>query len=82
MEWLAENWYVAWGLFCLAVLVVVGIYYWRNPEAPGARIYFRMFPLGDPTGETPTGFTNRALMLWLFGLFILLLVYLFVPGYS
>jgi hypothetical protein len=82
MEWFAENWHIAWSLFCLAVLVSVAIYYRRNPDASGAKIWFRIFPLGDPTGKTPTGFTDRAFKLWLFGLFILLMVYLFAPRYS
>ena len=82
MEWLAKNWHIAWALLVLVAFVVARIYYGRNPEAPGAKSFFHMYPYGDPTGKAPTGFTKRALVLWLFGLFIVLLIYLFVPGYS
>jgi len=82
MKWLAENWYIAWSLLFLAVFIGARIYYGRNPEAPGAKAFFDMYPAGDPTGKTETGLTKRAVVLWLIGAFIVLLVFVFAPGYS
>ena len=82
MSWIAEYWYVVWALVCLAGIIAAGTHFWRNPEATGARIFFLMFPFADPTGRTPTGFTPRALVLWLMGLLILVLASLLVPGFK
>ena len=82
MDWVAQNWHIPWGVFCLAVFIGAGIYYRRNPDASGARVYFRLVPFSDPTGRTPTGLTPRAVIIWLIGLAIVLLAILFVPGFA
>jgi hypothetical protein len=82
MDWVAQNWHIPWGLFCLAVFIGAGIYFWRNSDAKGARIYFWLVPFSDPTGRTPTGLTRRAVILWFIGLAIVLLAILFVPGFA
>lgn len=82
MDWLAQNWHFVWGLVCLAVMIAALVHFRRNPEAPGARLFFRMVPFSDPTGATPTGLTSRAIVLWLFGVLIVLLAFLLVPGFA
>ena len=82
MEWISQNWYIAWGLFCLALFIVAAVYFRRNPDATGAKTFFWMVPFADPTGRTPTGLTPRAVVLWLVGLIICILAALFVPGFA
>jgi hypothetical protein len=64
------------------VFIGAGIYFWRNPDAKGARIYFWLVPFSDPTCRTATGLTRRAVILWFIGLAIVLLAILFVPGFA
>ena len=82
MSWIAQNWHLVWGLACLAAFIVLMIYSRRNPEAVGARAFFRLVPFADPTGRAPRGLTHRAVVLWLIGLLILLLAIIFVPGFA
>ncbi len=72
MHWLAENWWIVLGVFNIAIFVIALVHYRRNPEAPGARSFFKRAPLFDPTGKTPTGWTPRALLLWFVGMLIVL----------
>lgn len=82
MDWIAQSWHVVWGLICLAAMIAALVHFRRNPQAPGARLFFRMVPFSDPTGTTQTGLTPRAVVLWLFGVLIVLLAFLFVPGFA
>ena len=82
MEWIAQNWHVVWALIGVIAMIAALIHFRRNPDAPGARLFFRMVPFSDPTGTTPSGLTPRAVVLWLFGLLILLLAAFFVPGFA
>lgn len=82
MDWIAQSLYFVWGLICLVAVIAALIYFRRNPEAPGARLFFRMVPFSDPTGTTPTGLTPRAVVLWLLGMLIVLLAFLFVAGFA
>ena len=79
MSWLAQNWYIAWGLLCLIFAVASYIHFRRNPEAKGAHVFFFLFPRADPTGRTPGGLTQRAVILWIVGVLILLVLRLIVP---
>jgi hypothetical protein len=81
MAWLAQNWHTVWALFCLAVLSAFVIHWRRNPEGRAARAFFYFFPFADPTGRASPQVTPRAVILFGFGLLILLLVALFVPGF-
>ena len=82
MNWIIQNWYVIWGLFCLGIAIACWIHFRRNPAATGARVFFFLFPGADPTGRTPTGLTPRAIVLWFVGVLIVLLASLFVPGFA
>lgn len=79
MKWLSLNWYIVSGLLGLFFTAVAYIHFRRNPEATGASVFFFLFPRADPTGRTPTGLTQRAVVLWFFGVLILLLARLFLP---
>ncbi len=79
MKWLGQNWYIVSGLLGLIFTVAAYIYFRRNPEAPGASVFFFLFPSTDPTGQTPSGLTQRAIILWIVGVLILLFARLFLP---
>ena len=82
MGWLAENWHIAWALFCAAVIAVGTVYFRRNPEGPGARAFFRIFPRFNPVQDRFKELTPRAIVLWIAGLVIVVLAILFVPGFA
>ena len=86
MNWLIQHWYVVWGLLGLAVVVAVGIHFRNHPESKGARVFFLLFPVSDPTILEPTSTnpfrpTPLAFLLFAIGILILLLAMLFVPGF-
>jgi hypothetical protein len=82
MGWLAENWYIAWALFCAAVIAVATLHFRRNPEGSGARAFFRIFPRRSSAYDGFKELTPRALVLWIAGLVIVVLAILFVPGFA
>ena len=82
MGWLAENWYIAWALFCAAVIAIGTVYFRRKPEGPGARAFFRIFPRLDPAHDRFKELTPRAMVLWTLGIAIVVLSILFVPGFA
>ena len=86
MSWIIQNWYVVWGLLCLVAVFAAGIHFRNNPETKGARVFFFLVPVADPTildpkSTNPFRFTPRALLLFALGLLILLLAALFVPNF-
>jgi len=79
MKWLFQNWYIAWGLICVVVVIVAYVHFRQKPEAPGARFFFFLFPPADPIRRRPTGLTPRAIVLWLIGFFIVVIATIFMP---
>jgi hypothetical protein len=82
MDWLTENWYVAWGIFCASAIVLVAIYCRRNPEASGARAFFWLFPRLDPNHDFLKEVTPLALVLWSIGILVVLAAIIFIPGFA
>jgi hypothetical protein len=82
MGWLAKNWYIAWALFCAAVIALGTVYFRRKPEGPGARAFFRIFPLLDPAYARFKELTPRAIVLWTVGIVIVVFSIVFVPGFA
>jgi len=82
MTWLAQNWHLVWALFCFAVLSGFIVHWRRNPEGRAARAFFYFIPFADPTGRASPQVTLRALLLFVFGLLMLLLAAIFVPGFA
>ena len=81
MKWPFQNWYIAWGLMCVVVVVVIVAYvhFRQKPEAPEARYFFFLFLPADPIRRRPTGLTPRAIVLWLIGFFIAVIATIFMP---
>jgi len=82
MAWLAQNWHLVWALFCLAVLSALIAHWRRNPDGRAARAFFYFVPFADPTGRASPQLTLRALLLFAFGLLILLLAAIFMQGFA
>ena len=82
MAWLVQNWTLVWALFCLAVLSALIVHWRRNPEGRAARAFFYFVPFADPTGRASPQLTLRALLLFAFGLLILLLAAIFMQGFA
>ena len=82
MKWLFQNWYIAWGLICVAVVIVAYVHFRHKPEAPGARFFFFLFPPADPIRRRPSGLTPHAIVLWLIGFFIVVIATIFMPMVS
>jgi hypothetical protein len=81
MYWLLENWQNALGVLWLVAIAFVAFYFHRHPEASGARIAFLLVPFANPNPRRSPRPGRRAVILWLFGLFIVLMAILFVPGF-
>lgn len=86
MNWIIKYWYVVWGLLGLVAVVVAGVHFRNHPERKGARIFFLLFPVADPTILEPTSTnpfrpTPLAFLLFAIGILILLLAMLFVPNF-
>ena len=82
MKWLFQNWYIAWGLICVVVVIVAYVHFRHKPEAPGARFFFFLFPPADPIRRRPSGLTPHAIVLWLIGFFIVVIATIFMPMVS
>jgi hypothetical protein len=81
MSWLVENWRHILGVLWLVAVFLVVFYFYRHPEAAGARIVFFLVPSANPNRPRPALPGLRALLLWALGLFIVLMTILFVPGF-
>ena len=82
MNWLAENWYVAWALLCAAAIFGGAVHFRRNPEASGAKAFFWLFPRLNPGYKISSELTPLAIVLWCIGILIVLLAIIFVPGFA
>jgi hypothetical protein len=80
MNWLTENWYIAWGVLCGGGILVGGFFFRRNPDAAGAKAFFWLFPRFDPNYKLSRELTPLAIVLWCIGVIIVLLALLLVPG--
>jgi hypothetical protein len=81
MSWLLYNWKDALGVLWLVAIFFAAFYFHHHPEQSGARIVFFLVPFANPNPRRPPRPGRRAVILWLFGLFIVLMAVLFVPGF-
>jgi len=85
MPWLEENWHIAWAVLCLAAIGIGAMHFRRNPQAPGARAFFWLFPQLDPGYSYVKSITRATLVLWCVAFLIVVLTLLavfLVPGFA
>jgi hypothetical protein len=81
MPWLVENWQHVLGVLWLVAVLFVVFYFHHHPEASGAQFVFFLVPSANPNRPRSPLPGRRALLLWAFGLLIVLMAILFVPGF-
>jgi hypothetical protein len=81
MSWLLENWQQALGTLWLVAIGLAALYFHHHPEASCARIAFFLVPFANPNRPPLPPSGRLAPFLVLFGLLIVLMAMLFVPGF-